>query len=376
MNTVGPEANTAVLLRPKQVRMQQADQWRHSLIAALLAQTDKPLEDVASNVGLADVDELVNETNRLCGRSPVNLRQSESTQLESPLPLNTIILRLPVNGAYNYDWVFGYLQGRALHNIEEVSGHCYRRRISSAGTPAHWIEVKVHRGVLLASIPLCSIPAVELLARIQRLFDLGVDGDEIDSALIDANSTLIGESVAEAPGLRVPGAWDGFETMVRALLGQQVSVARGTELANRMIDAYGQGDFPKPEQLVDREIAELGMPGNRGRAISALAGWVARENHALLEGVASEHFVSQICQIKGIGPWTQNYMRLRVVKDPDAFPHSDWVVLKQLDTTPARALRQSEEWRPWRAYALMHIWRLAGLKRKAKKDLVSKKSKH
>ena len=155
--------------------------------------------------------------------------------------------------------------------------------------------------------------------------------------------------------------------MVRALLGQQVSVARGTELANRMIDAYGQGDFPKPEQLVDREIAELGMPGNRGRAISALAGWVATENHALLEGVASEHFVSQIGQIKGIGPWTQNYMRLRVVKDPDAFPHNDWVVLKQLDTTPARALRQSEEWRPWRAYALMHIWRLAGLKRKTKK---------
>ncbi len=368
MNTVGPEANTAALLRPKQVRMQQADQWRRSLIAALLTQTDKPLEDVASNVGLADVDELVNETNRLCGRSPVDLRQSESTQLESPLPLDTIILRLPVNGAYNYDWVFGYLQGRALHNIEEVSGHCYRRRISSAGTPAHWIEVKVHRGALLASIPLYSIPAVELLARIQRLFDLGVDGDEIDRGLIDANLTLIGESVAEAPGLRVPGAWDGFETMVRALLGQQVSVARGTELANRMIDAYGQGDFPKPEQLVDREIAELGMPGNRGRAISALAGWVATENHALLEGVASEHFVSQIGQIKGIGPWTQNYMRLRVVKDPDAFPHNDWVVLKQLDTTPARALRQSEEWRPWRAYALMHIWRLAGLKRKTKKD--------
>jgi 3-methyladenine DNA glycosylase/8-oxoguanine DNA glycosylase len=194
-----------------------------------------------------------------------------------------------------------------------------------------------------------------------RLFDLGVDSRVIDRALKKA--AVLGASVAGAPGLRVPGAWDGFESAVRAVLGQQVSVARGTELANRMIEAYGGGDFPAPTQLVHQEIAELGMPGNRGRAISTLSQWVAQQARALLEGEDTEAFVEQIASIKGIGPWTQNYMRLRIVKNVDAFPHNDWVVLKQLQTTPAQALTLSASWRPWRAYALMHIWRMAGLER-------------
>ena len=161
----------------------------------------------------------------------------------------------------------------------------------------------------------------------------------------------------------MPGAWDGFESAVRAVLGQQVSVARGTELANRMIEAYGGGDFPAPTQLVHQDIAELGMPGNRGRAISTLSQWVSQQARALLEGEDTEAFVEQIASIKGIGPWTQNYMRLRIVKNVDAFPHNDWVVLKQLQTTASQAIKLSASWRPWRAYALMHIWRMAGLER-------------
>ena len=198
-----------------------------------------------------------------------------------------------------------------------------------------------------------------------RLFDLGVDSRAIDRALKKAPA--LRASVVAAPGLRVPGAWDGFESAVRAVLGQQVSVARGTELANRMVDTYGDGDFPSPLQLMHQEIAELGMPGNRGRAISTMSGWVAEQALTLLEGEDTEAFVQQIASIQGIGPWTQNYMRLRIVKDVDAFPYNDWVVLKQLQTTPAQALKHAESWRPWRAYALMHIWRLAGLERERKK---------
>jgi AraC family transcriptional regulator of adaptative response / DNA-3-methyladenine glycosylase II len=174
---------------------------------------------------------------------------------------------------------------------------------------------------------------------------------------------MLAQSVSHAPGLRVLGAWDGFETTVRAVLGQQVSVARGTDLANGMIQAYGQGDFPSPSQLQNRDIAELGMPGNRGRAIATIAEWVVQENLELPEGDVAEAFVSRIGEIKGIGPWTQNYVRLRVVKDPDAFPHNDWVVLKHLQTTPAEALKVAEPWRPWRAYGLMHLWRLAAIAR-------------
>jgi 3-methyladenine DNA glycosylase/8-oxoguanine DNA glycosylase len=105
------------------------------------------------------------------------------------------------------------------------------------------------------------------------------------------------------------------------------------------------------------------MPGNRGRAIATIAGWVVQENLDLPEGEVAEAFVARIGEIKGIGPWTQNYIRLRVVKDQDAFPHNDWVVLKHLQTTPAKALKTAEQWRPWRAYGLMHLWRLASIAR-------------
>ena len=335
------------------------------LIHALLTQTQIPVADVADHAGILGAAGLRAETHRLFGCSPTQLRRDNMPASRRRPQAAVIRVDLPVTGAYDFEWVFDYLCTRALQGIEEVQGRCYRRRVSEAGKPLVWLTVSQHDTGLQAVLPLTCGPACELLSRVVRLFDVRVDGDLIDRTLFGAPSRYLKHSVAQAPGLRVPGAWDGFETAVRAVLGQQVSVARGTELANRMVEAYGEGDFPAPDQLRHQEIAELGMPGNRGRAISTLAEWVDMDGYTLLEGQASESFVQGLGAVKGIGPWTQNYMRLRVVKDVDAFPHNDWVVLKQLKTTPAQALKLADCWRPWRAYALMHIWRLAGLQRKA-----------
>ena len=335
------------------------------LIHALLTQTQIPVADVADHAGILGAAGLRAETHRLFGCSPTQLRRDNMPASRRRPQAAVIRVDLPVTGAYDFEWVFDYLCTRALQGIEEVQGRCYRRRVSQAGKPLVWLTVSQHDTGLQAVLPLTCGPACELLSRVVRLFDVRVDGDLIDRTLFGAPSRYLKHSVAQAPGLRVPGAWDGFETAVRAVLGQQVSVARGTELANRMVQAYGEGDFPAPDQLRHQEIAELGMPGNRGRAISTLAEWVDVDGHTLLEGQACESFVQGLGAIKGIGPWTQNYMRLRVVKDVDAFPHNDWVVLKQLKTTPTQALKLADCWRPWRAYALMHIWRLAGLQRKA-----------
>ena len=335
------------------------------LIHALLTQTQIPVADVADHAGILGAAGLRAETHRLFGCSPTQLRRDNMPASRRRPQAAVIRVDLPVTGAYDFEWVFDYLCTRALQGIEEVQGRCYRRRVSEAGKPLVWLTVSQHDTGLQAVLPLTCGPACELLSRVVRLFDVRVDGDLIDRTLFGAPSRYLKHSVAQAPGLRVPGAWDGFETAVRAVLGQQVSVARGTELANRMVQAYGEGDFPAPDQLRHQEIAELGMPGNRGRAISTLAEWVDMDGYTLLEGQASESFVQGLGAVKGIGPWTQNYMRLRVVKDVDAFPHNDWVVLKQLKTTPAQALKLADCWRPWRAYALMHIWRLAGLQRKA-----------
>ena len=344
------------------------EQLRANLILGLVTQTKLVAADIAAHLGMAAPGDLLTETRRLLGRSPTQLRVNQVPASRRRASATAIRIDLPVTGAYHFEWVFDYLGARALQGIEEVQGRCYRRRVSKAGKPSVWLEVSQHGQGLQVLMPLNCGPAHGLLLRVARLFDLRVDGDAIDQTLLGASPDYLRQSVAEAPGLRVPGAWDGFETAVRAVLGQQVSVARGTELANRMIAAYGEGDFPGPNRLRYQEVAELGMPGNRGKAISTLARWVDDTGHALLEGHASESFVEGLGAIKGIGPWTQNYMRLRVVKDVNAFPHNDWVVLKQLKTTPARALKLAECWCPWRAYALMHIWRLAGLRREVSRQ--------
>jgi 3-methyladenine DNA glycosylase/8-oxoguanine DNA glycosylase len=364
MNMVIPEIAQQVSASRQKVM----DELSSRLIKALLTQTRLPLGAVASHAGLANPRALDRETQRLFKSTAgqVRAKHADTDALaKDPFVREAIGFELPVQGPYDLDWVFDYLAARALQGIETVKDRHYQRRVSPSGAPSVFVNVYARNRTLHTRIPLNCGPARSWLARVVRLFDLGVDSRVIDRALKKA--AVLGASVAGAPGLRVPGAWDGFESAVRAVLGQQVSVARGTELANRMIEAYGGGDFPAPMQLVHQEIAELGMPGNRGRAISTLSQWVAQQARALLEGEDTEAFVEQIASIKGIGPWTQNYMRLRIVKNVDAFPHNDWVVLKQLQTTPAQALTLSASWRPWRAYALMHIWRMAGLERQQSK---------
>ena len=343
-------------------RLTLATQRQSRLTVALLQQTPMTLSQIAAHAGFSRTEELRRHCQEIHGCNPSQLRQqSEVPRAES----NSITVTLPIKGPYCREWVFDYLRARALSGIEDVSAYEYRRRVSAAGMAPVWVRVSPARTGLKAQLPLQLGPAHLWLKRVTRLFDLNADSRVIDEALA-ATAPILRASVEQAPGLRVPGAWDGFETTVRAVLGQQVSVARGTELANRMIQRYGGGDFPTPAQLETRDIAELGMPGNRGKAISTIASWVGGQGIELPEGEEAEVFVKQIGEIKGIGPWTQNYLRLRVVKDVDAFPDNDWVVLKQLETTPAQARAQAQHWRPWRAYALMHIWRQAGLQRRQK----------
>ena len=295
-------------------------------------------------------------------KSAQNDTAQQSNEGEQGLSLRVV---LPVRMPYDFAWVFNYLHGRALEGVEEVfdgeHGQVFRRRLSKAGEVESWLRVERRDNQLIAYLPLGGEPIYQLLRRLGRVFDLPTDGATVHKHL--SADRFLAPWVKAAPGLRVPGAWDGFETCVRAILGQQVSVARGTELANAMIARYGGGDFPSPEQLVDKQIAELGMPGNRGRAISTVAQQVIDQGVTFDEGLKAEAFIEALTQIKGIGPWTVNYIRLRVLKDPDAFPHNDWVVLKQLDTTPFKAKLQAEPWQPWRAYGLMYLWYAASVGR-------------
>ncbi len=325
----------------------------------ILRTSSMPLAEVAYHAGYGSVSRFNHEIRQVFHCTPGQLRgRSVSASPE-------VWITLPVREPYNFDWVFGYLHKRALQGIEEVHGGpgewCYRRRMS--GTPAAgvWLEVVQSGEELRARVPLVSEPLHGLLHRIRRVFDLNADGAALHEFLV-ADARLQ-PHVQTAPGLRVPGAWDGFETAVRAILGQQVSVARGTELANRMIALYGEGNFPCPAQLAEQEVAELGMPGRRGRAVSTLARLVMAGTLQVDEGQDFDALQAQLEGVEGIGPWTANYIRMRALKDPDAFPDNDWVVLKELGCTAAQARRMAQRWRPWRAYALMYLWFAAGRRR-------------
>ena len=306
------------------------------------------LSDVAMHAGYGSQRRFNDEMKAVFGCPPSRLRRSRTQRVAAPLKLV-----LSVRKPYHADWVFGYLARRALAGLEAVQGHSYKRRLGGHGSGR--VEVRWDAGRLTATVP----PSLQdnlgqVLRRIRRLFDCDADSAVIDSHL--SGDGLIGCRVRATPGLRVPGAWDGFETAVRAVLGQQVSIARATRLAELLMDRFGSGAFPSPAVLAAANPAEIGLPGRRGEAIRRLAAGVEAGSLQLDECVDSGILQERLRSLPGIGAWTASYIALRVARDPNAFPESDWGVLKALGTTAAGARRRAQAWAPWRGYALMYLW--------------------
>ena len=338
---------------------------RARLARELLAASRMNMTEVAYHAGYKSLSRFNDEMRRVYETTPGALRKRlRAATVEAP----RLRLRLPVRQPYDFDWMFAYLERRALVGIETVSGGPgawrFERVVPADGGPAV-VSVQQDGDALAVHVPLDAEPVYQILNRVRRVFDLRADGAHIHDYL--RGDDIVGATVRTRPGLRVPGAWDGFETAVRAVLGQQVSVQRGTALADAMVARYGGGAFPVPEALVDREVAELGMPGRRGRAISEIARQVVAGELGFGDSDDAQARYNQLVGLDGIGPWTANYIRMRVYKDPDAFPDNDWVVMKRLATTAARARRTAEAWRPWRAYALMYLWYQAGLAKQKEK---------
>jgi AraC family transcriptional regulator of adaptative response / DNA-3-methyladenine glycosylase II len=322
---------------------------RAKLAKKLLLTSDLKHSEIAYHAGFGSVSRFNSAVREIYRQTPKELRKK--AKLGDGAFVSVL---LPIRGPYDFDWMFEYLKRRALVGLEEVQGlpgsWVFQRRLIDDS----YVYVRQDKKGLVADLPLVDEPLHSLLSRVRRVFDLNADGDAIHEHL--RSDPLLGDWVERVPGLRVPGAWDGFETAVRAVLGQQVSVARGTDLANKMIDLYGAGHFPNAAQLKDQDIAEIGMPGQRGRAIAALALEVDAERLVLDDCQDYETIQAALQAVRGIGPWTANYIRMRVLKDPDAFPDNDWVVIKTLDCTPAQARKRAVTWAPWRAYGLMYLW--------------------
>jgi AraC family transcriptional regulator of adaptative response / DNA-3-methyladenine glycosylase II len=206
-----------------------------------------------------------------------------------------------------------------------------------------------------------------IVERIRAMFDLNADWADIVQSL--KSDPVLAARVDADPGLRVPGSWDGFELAARAILGQQITVKGATAMAGRMVTAFGQSFqgpsglthlFPSPEVLAGAKLADIGLTGARAETIRALARAVCAGKIKFEGVVDSDAFLHRLCEIPGIGKWTAQYVAMRALGEPDAFPSADLGLLRALALGTARELEQrAEAWRPWRAYAAMYLWRIA-----------------
>jgi AraC family transcriptional regulator of adaptative response / DNA-3-methyladenine glycosylase II len=324
----------------------------------LIDQTDLPFTQAALASGFGSVRRFNASFRTLYGRTPTELRllahRSGVSHAEH--------YRFQLSFRSPLDWgaLLGFLAPRAIPGVEVVDAATYRRTISLHGKRGT-IEVRLGR-MLELSIDFPDVRAlIAIVERVRRLFDLRADPSEIHARL--RRDPLL---AAFRPGLRVPGAWDGFELAVRAILGQQVSVKGATTLAGRLVHAFGEpvdcGNglthiFPTPERLAAADYSSIGLPVARAEAIRQLALAVAR-GELVFSGVADPAaFIERFKKLPGIGEWTAQYVAMRALGEPDAFPAADLGLLHASGIGNPRQLEQrAESWRPWRAYAAMHLW--------------------
>ncbi len=338
-----------------------AQTQRLLLAKRLLTDTRLPVTEVALASGFSSLrrfNALFKERYRL---NPKQLRKAVPAQTDADL------LRFELSFRPPYDWpaLLAFLEARAIPGVEAVEGRVYRRTVA---LPPHrgWIEIRLspRKPALQVSLSASLAKAVPLvLARVKSLTDVACHPAEVARAL--------GALAAKDPGVRVPGAFDGFEVAVRAVLGQQVSVAAARTLAGRFAAAFGEPietpfaslttTFPAASRiarLTPAKIAALGMPGSRASTVLGVARAVDRGELELAPNADIERSLERLRGLPGIGEWTAQYIAMRALAWPDAFPHTDLGVMKALrEKDPKRVLAAAEAWRPWRAYAVMHLWR-------------------
>jgi AraC family transcriptional regulator of adaptative response / DNA-3-methyladenine glycosylase II len=301
------------------------------------------------------------------GRPPSAIRRTLRKQIAAG---DTIAITLDYRAPYDWPCMLQFLAARAIAGVESVQGGAYLRTVQIGDRSGFVIVSRLAgRNALCAQVSV-SLTAVlmPLVKRLRRMFDLDAQPHVIAEHLV--HDVALAPSARAHAGLRVPGAFSGFETAVRAILGQQVSVQAATTLCGRWATAFGEPiatPYPELSRLSplasrvaaasERELSSLGILPARARTLRVLAEAVANETLVLEPPVAAESVMQALLEVPGIGAWTAQYIAMRALGWPDAFPDSDLGIRKALGGVSASAARtRAEGWRPWRAYAAMHLW--------------------
>lgn len=336
----------------------------------LIDETSLPMSHVAVAAGYGSVRRFNDAFKRTYARSPRELRRAGDEEIV-PDSRARLTVRLPYSQPFNWQALLGFFSARATPGVESVDGNVYSRTVSRDGDHGI-IEICPDARDGYLALTLAGIDTVALFEFVQRsreVFDLDAPVNDIHDIL--RKDAVLGKMLRNHPGIRVPGAWDGFELTVRAVLGQQVSVKAATTLAGRIATRYGeplraedggslQRIFPTPEKLARAKFNGMGIVGSRIETIRRIARAVLRNELQFDVAQDPHEFCSRLTSIHGIGDWTAQYVAMRVLKNPDAFPASDLGLQKALEypeRLTARTLSdRAEMWRPWRAYAAILLW--------------------
>ncbi|WP_323847235.1 AlkA N-terminal domain-containing protein [Microbulbifer magnicolonia] len=343
----------------------------------LLRDTALPIGDIAFEAGFNSLRRFNSVFKQIYRRTPSEVRR-ERVAGEAPGAKGaTVRLYLDYRPPLDWPQLLAFFSARALAGVEQVDGEVYRRSIALEQfrgvlevrhqPDRHRLEVKVSGEGSGAVLYLVN-------QRLRRLFDLDADTDEIAAVL--SRDPLLAAQLARSPGLRLPGAWDPFEYALRAILGQQISVAAATTIAGRLVARYGdsfidndgceQWLFPTAPQLADAQFDGLGLTRARAQTLRAFVAATLDGRVNFAEPELGE-WCKQVTALPGIGDWTAHYIAMRGLSMPDAFPASDLGILQALGSEaekggdgekakPKQALARAENWRPWRAYGALLLW--------------------
>lgn len=350
----------------------------------LIEETDLSMVEIAFASGFGSVRRFNALIRNRFGFTPTELRNARSKRTGFAIGTNgrgarALALRLSYRPPLDWDGILAFLAKRIIPGVERIRDGAYERTFALGETTGRLrvSHAPEERALLLT---LSSIPAravLSLAETTRHVFDL--HADPMSVARHFASDPTLGPLLSRAPGLRVPGAWDGFELAIRAILGQQITVRAATTLAERLVSRLGEtvddaADdrseseinrlFPRAETIAGADLSNLGIPGSRIRAIRALARAVADGEIALDPGADPVETRTRLLALPGVGAWTVEYILMRALRDPDAFPAGD-IVLRRICSNSQNPLSEkqlvnlADAWRPWRAYSVLHLWRAA-----------------
>ena len=350
------------------VTPQQVQATRRLLFAKqLLSETALPITDIALASGFRSLRRFNDAFLGAYGLSPSRLRKHAG---RPPIQAGPLQLKLAYRPPLDFSASLDFLRLRTLPGIERVGTDHYARVIDAEGA---WLEVRDWGAgepalrLSLHGVHAAALPGVVQCVR--RMFDLDADPFAIHAQLAD--DVLLGPLIKTRPGLRLPGGWDGVEVAMRAVLGQQVSVVVATTLARRLVSAHGHrlavpideslhSLFPLPAQLADVDLTGIGLPARRAATLNVVAKALRDGDVGFAAEQSLDDFIARWSALPGIGDWTAQYIAMRGLRHPDAFPAGDLVLKKQAGGLTEKQLRQrAEAWRPWRSYAVIQLWRAA-----------------